>query len=205
LNYCFYICKVIVNAIIYRMDIAERLIAFKDYTGLTNSQFADKAGIPRPTLSQFLNGRNKRMSDDLAAKLHVAYPELNVMWLLFGEGDMVREQNIEFSEGKIEENSGIEGSQLADLSNDIASDIINEDPAESSAIRKNGSRNMDFTTADAVSAFANHTPIDIPDTPQAGASAAAQIMTTETPKKIQSIMVFYSDNSYEIFTPRETR
>ena len=78
------------------MDIAARLIAFKDWTELSNSQFADQAGIPRPTLSQFLNGRNKRLSDDLTAKLHAAFPMLNVMWLLFGEGDMLTDPNIQF-------------------------------------------------------------------------------------------------------------
>ena len=82
------------------MDIVDRLVAYKDYTGLTNSQFADRAGIPRPTLSQFLNGRNKRLSDDMTAKLHAAYPDLNVMWLLFGEGTMVNDANIEISEPK---------------------------------------------------------------------------------------------------------
>jgi len=87
------------------MDIVDRLVAYRDYIGLTSSQFADKAGIPRPTLSQFLNGRNKRLSDDMTAKLHAAFPDLNILWLLFGEGDMVTSANIEISEGKNTEKS----------------------------------------------------------------------------------------------------
>ncbi|MDO4320372.1 MAG: helix-turn-helix transcriptional regulator [Bacteroidales bacterium] len=186
------------------MDIAERLIAFKDYTGLTNSQFADKAGIPRPTLSQFLNGRNKRLSDDLAAKLHVAYPQLNVMWLLFGEGDMVNDKNIEFSEGKNALFSEAIISQGPDLSNDDTvsrpmSSLTDSEPNEIKPTEADV-----FTTSDSATAFGNHTTIDITDTKQAQSQTAAPVIPADPAKKIQSIMVFYSDNSYEIFTPRDS-
>jgi predicted XRE-type DNA-binding protein len=51
---------VIVNRI---MDIISRLKLFLEQNGISNSQFADTCGIPRPTLSQLLNGRNKKVSD----------------------------------------------------------------------------------------------------------------------------------------------
>ena len=62
---------------------------FLDKTGISNSQFADTCEIPRPTLSQLLNGRNKKVSDEVIGKIHRAYPSLNVMWLMFGDGDML--------------------------------------------------------------------------------------------------------------------
>ncbi|MCQ2288933.1 MAG: helix-turn-helix domain-containing protein [Muribaculaceae bacterium] len=70
------------------MDIVSRLKIFLQENGISNSLFADNCGIPRPTLSQLLNGRNKKVSDELIAKIHAAYPMLNVMWLMFGDGDM---------------------------------------------------------------------------------------------------------------------
>ena len=36
-----------------------------EHEQLTNSQFADKCRIPRPTLSQILNGRNKKISEEI--------------------------------------------------------------------------------------------------------------------------------------------
>ena len=36
------------------------------------SQFADNCQIPRPTMSQILNGRNKKISDELISKIHAA-------------------------------------------------------------------------------------------------------------------------------------
>lgn len=70
------------------MDIVTRLKSFIDSHRIPVTQFADQCGIPRPTLSQLLNGRNKKVSDEVVAKIHAAYPDLSIMWLLFGEGSM---------------------------------------------------------------------------------------------------------------------
>lgn len=70
-------------------NVAIRLKGFIDEMGLTNSQFADQCGIPRPSLSQLLTGRNKKISDVIVGQIHAAFPRLSVLWLLFGEGDML--------------------------------------------------------------------------------------------------------------------
>ncbi len=71
------------------MDIVSRIKKFLDENGIPNSQFADNCKIPRPTISQVLNGRNKKISDEVIAKIHHAYPALSITWLLFGEGEMI--------------------------------------------------------------------------------------------------------------------
>ena len=71
------------------MDIVSRLQTYIKYTNLSSSQFADHANIPRPTLSQIIGGRNKKISHELIEKLHLAYPALSVTWLLFGDGPML--------------------------------------------------------------------------------------------------------------------
>lgn len=63
------------------------------FKGLSSTQMADAAGIARPTFSQLLSGRNKKISNELISKLHDAFPELDVMWLLFGEGRMLSISN----------------------------------------------------------------------------------------------------------------
>lgn len=70
-------------------SLASRLKLFIDNRGLSNSQFADQCGIPRPSLSQILSGRNKKVSDVLVGLIHAAFPDLSIVWLLFGEGDML--------------------------------------------------------------------------------------------------------------------
>ena len=67
-------------------SVATRLKLFIDTNDLSSTQFADMCGIPRPTLSQILSGRNKKISDILVGQIHKAFPDLSVVWLLFGEG-----------------------------------------------------------------------------------------------------------------------
>lgn len=94
---CFYICTSNFTITI-TMDFVNRLKFFMDSHGIAISQFADTCRIPRPTLSQILNGRNKKISDELIAKIHAAYPRLSVLWLMFGEGEMESATNMQFSE-----------------------------------------------------------------------------------------------------------
>ena len=82
------------------MDLVNRLKYFLESNNIAISQFADTCRIPRPTLSQILSGRNKKISDELITKIHTAYPELSVLWLMFGEGEMESKPNIEISEAQ---------------------------------------------------------------------------------------------------------
>lgn len=67
------------------MDLLTRLNDFMQKQRMSSSQFADAIGIPRPSMSQILNGRNKKISNEFIEKLHQAFPALDMMWLLFGE------------------------------------------------------------------------------------------------------------------------
>ena len=69
-------------------NIALRLKFLIDNLSLSSSQFADKCDIARPTLSQLLSGRNKKISNLIIEQIHKAYPGLSIVWLMFGEGDM---------------------------------------------------------------------------------------------------------------------
>lgn len=70
-------------------NVAIRLKGFIDSRGLSHSQFADECGIPRPSLSQILSGRNKKISDVIVGQIHKAFPSLSILWLLFNEGSMI--------------------------------------------------------------------------------------------------------------------
>lgn len=73
---------------------ASRLKHFIETQGMSSTQFADTCGIPRPSLSQILSGRNKKVSDILIGAIHSVFPNLNVVWLMFGEGTMFVRDNI---------------------------------------------------------------------------------------------------------------
>lgn len=70
-------------------NFATRLNVFLKFKGISPTAFADICGIPRPSMSQILNGRNKKINDVVVGAIHDKFPELSVVWLLFGEGDML--------------------------------------------------------------------------------------------------------------------
>lgn len=70
-------------------NFADRLKLFMAQEGISTTAFADKCGIPRPSFSQIINGRNKKINDNVVSQIHSAFPSLSVMWLLFGEGEMI--------------------------------------------------------------------------------------------------------------------
>ena len=82
------------------MDIVSRIKEFMNLSQISSSQFADTCNIPRPTISQILNGRNKKISDEIIGKIHSSFPSLSMLWLMFGEGDMLLNKNIEISAAK---------------------------------------------------------------------------------------------------------
>jgi len=55
--------------------------------GLKSSSFADKIGVNRATISHILSGRNKP-SIDFLQKMISSFPDLNLNWIVSGEGFM---------------------------------------------------------------------------------------------------------------------
>lgn len=155
------------------MDIVTRLKIYMDHTGLQISQFADTASIPRPTLSQILSGRNKKISNEVLTKLHNAYPDLNIAWLLFGDGEMDLKGGISTNKPKTAD------TQPAPL------------PSEKPGLFET------FAPGFTQSASANAEP---EETSKRDFSEIVSELP-ESNKRIKSIVVLYSDSSYETFYP----
>lgn len=186
------------------MDLAERLRTFINYKGMGISEFADKAGIPRPTLSQLLSGRNKSVNDVFVKRLHSGFPELNIVWLLFDEGEMVSDANFEISEPQNRQFEGPnhhERPERQEINEATFPSLFDRISEQSGKIAPTAHPEGRKTAENAMP------PSDQPKaTPTERVEAAATrqqepAAAAEAPKRIKNIMVFYTDNSYEIFHP----
>lgn len=65
----------------------DRIKIWIESKGLKSSSFADKIGVNRATISHILSGRNKP-SIDFLHKLISSFPDLNLNWIVSGEGFM---------------------------------------------------------------------------------------------------------------------
>jgi transcriptional regulator with XRE-family HTH domain len=180
------------------MDLATRLKMFISKLGIANSEFADRAGIPRPTLSQLLTGRNKSVNDSFIKKLHETYPTLNIAWLLFAEGDMEIGSNIQTSGGQNDLFADQITAQV--FGNQAESQLQNQNmpmrdySSEKSQMQNNA--NIGNAITNSVDSQLENSTISEDST-----NITENAMTMLSQKRVESIMVFYSDNSFEIFKP----
>ena len=180
-------------------NVAERLKSFIELKGLTYSQFADTCGIPRPSLSQFLTGRNKKMSDVMVGQIHNMFPELSIVWLLFGEGPM---ENIPFHpdsdtsrnfSGNFDDPLYQGGNQAVSGGEKIGFTGIGGNSSEIS--QGNGLKN-DRTESQIIDFKVEKLQSKIKD-------LQSQIENfRKNPRKAVQITVYYDDNTFETFFPR---
>ena len=158
------------------MTIVSRIKEYLSKCNIQSCVFADKCDIPRPTVSQLLNGRNKKVSDDVLSKIHIAYPELSMMWLMFGEGDMINDfgQNeTESLDVQLGENFDFSGELSSDLENQFCQKDVNTMTDVMQSITQNLVRKKNDVVGNCLD------------------------------KSIVNVMVFYSDNSFDSFVPNK--
>lgn len=73
------------------MTIIDRLKLILERVNLTPGSFADKIGVAPATISHILSGRNKYPSAEVMLRLHETYPDIDLNWLLTGEGTLVKD------------------------------------------------------------------------------------------------------------------
>lgn len=161
--------------------VAVRLKSLIEALNLSDSQFADRCSISRPTLSLFLSGKNKKISDIMLSQIHQAFPQVSIIWLLFGEGN-----KFETEKNKIEESLFPDENQIfpdntprkeeeLNLINVIQLENIVKDVV-------NKAFEHSFNTLDDI-IKKNNAPLNL--------------------RKVRSITVYYDDSTFETFSPEK--
>ena len=149
----------------------DRITKIMQKEEMSSVQFAEKIDISPSSLSHILNGRNKP-SLEVVMKIHKACSYVNLLWLLYGDGEMeVQEhhQNLD--------DSGISGMAM-----------LGESPVFASygADDRENRKEMEFRT----SVFA---PKEI---------VREEVKYIEKPaRKITEIRIFFDNGTYETFHP----
>ncbi len=182
-----------INANIGNMEenFATRLKLFMDSIHVQSTQFADMCEIPRPSFSQLLSGRNQKVSDTLIRKIHTAYPELSVMWLMFGEGPMLSSKDV--ADGSNSKNKGNE--------------VENASNAKDSS--KNGQEYSGYADLNALTQpqnKSNHSIYQQLEENKKILELQLQIEKMQkNPRRVAQITVYYDDSTFETFIPSKNR
>ncbi len=69
-------------------SIKQRILLFVDSLNISKRKFYEKTGISRGTLES-----KTGITEDIMAKFIAKYPNINLQWLIKGEGEMVNNHN----------------------------------------------------------------------------------------------------------------
>jgi transcriptional regulator with XRE-family HTH domain len=144
---------------------------------LSASQFADTLGIPRSSISHILSGRNKP-SLDVVQKILIAFPEIPAEELL----DDKRDLSIVVSAPKVKTSPITVTPSLFDAVTPSASESPENNLAEQTIVQSNLRRPRESSQ-------------------KASQPVAAAATTTHLAKKIERVLIFYTDGTFSESKP----
>ena len=161
---------------------------------LSPSQFADRTGIQRASVSHILSGRNKP-SLEVMLKIYESFPGLSMEWLMTGKGDapsgttpVSREVVIQPQAnglfGAMDE-SFVENNNTQPFMNSVAAEMV-APVVKKPRVYPDTVRQNDVTTQ-----------TEKRRTSQARAVSQPPVQQ----RKIKEIRIFYSDGTYETLVP----
>lgn len=71
--------------------IKERILQFIDFKGITKNKFEVTCGLP----ARYVSNIGKTIQSDAIEKIVLNYPDINLTWLITGNGEMVVDQDKE--------------------------------------------------------------------------------------------------------------
>lgn len=157
----------------------ERIKRIMDSENMTPARFADSLQIGRAVISHILNGRNNP-SLDVITRILTQMPDIDSEWLLTGTGTMYKSQS---------NNHTIDirnQSSLPDLFSQLSQE--NENPVYSTK------ETEDYK-------YRKENIVELHQKEEQE-SVKERIIYKEAPsKKVKQIIIYYTDNTFEAFTP----
>lgn len=172
--------------------IEERIRHIMETQGMNQQMFAERTGIAPATLSNIFKGRTRATNNQTMA-LHRAFPNLNVNWLLFGEGEMfglphTAEHPTATSSDPSSKADGAVPSRPCQSSFAVEGSIV---PQAAKQRSQTDGCLRDGCKGDALSSSgATALPLDVP------------VSSERKHRRVEEIRVFYDDGTYEVFTPQ---
>ncbi|MCI1647655.1 MAG: helix-turn-helix domain containing protein [Bacteroides sp.] len=153
------------------MNIKDRFKIIMDREKLTAGAFAESIGVAQATISHILGARNKYPSTEVILRLHQRYEDINLEWLLTGEGEMTNGT-----------------SSIKTLSDEIDYPLFNENVINTDKGANDSENRKEIASKTHIQS--NKEPVK-----------QEIIYRERPPRKITEIRIFFDDNTYETFKP----
>ena len=176
------------------MNERERIELLMKCYNLSPSQFADRTGIQRASVSHIISGRNKP-SLEVMLKIYEAFPGLDMKWLMTGIGDAPTGQASEPVAGASQESLFTEQPVTPQVENTLFTapaepvrPVVEELKPRRAAVQQPLREKA------------------VPDPRSRRSSQGgrlAQMAAMQPDKKIKEIRIYYSDGTYETLIPEK--
>ena len=183
---------------VYNME--NRIRTIMEHEQMSQQEFAQKLGLSPATLSNIFNGKTRPTNNHVQA-IHKAFPNINISWLLFGEGEMYISGTDSSIGGVADCSDASTPMTLFDDTNSYVSPPANgeEDSAfgrnEKSMSQKHG-KNPSNTVPDSMQSRRSVHQIS-----EINMSSNNVKIIDNRPRRIKEIRVFFDDGTYESFVP----
>lgn len=175
------------------MNERDRIELLMKSYNLSPSQFADKTGIQRASVSHILSGRNKP-SLEVMLKIYEAFPGLSMEWLMAGLGDGPSVNAPVEKEETVQPVAGLFGAF-----EDIAETEPSSYPVVNDVVADVVMRRNKIVKPRREEVPAQQTERNV--------RRASQVRTTVqqavVQRKIKEIRIFYTDGTYETLVPEK--
>ncbi|MBP7101849.1 MAG: helix-turn-helix transcriptional regulator [Bacteroidales bacterium] len=178
----------------------ERIKKLLEEKNLSQSSFADLIGVGRPNVTHLMKGRNN-FSQIIASNTLLAFPDINPMWLLKGEGNMYKPAKT--NNTKIESANELKNKKM-DTEIMFPDSFENyTEEQENQLSNKNmisqGDLNIsEDTKSDTGISHADEATIRTSTSQLSGNETLSSI----NKRKIEKIVFFYTDQTFEEYYPK---
>jgi DNA-binding XRE family transcriptional regulator len=178
-------------------NMIDRIKQIMEHYQMSPASFAEQIGINRSNLTHLFSGRNQP-SLELAKKILHCYPEIKTEWLIMGVGEMMRSVEEKELNVKIQ-------NERKNYSEQAEPDLFTVNLSTKNAVMDNAPENaVDVVKKN--NEQISDSPRDI-EKPELSPIIPHQV-EKEAPlshpalPSVKKIVFFYSDNSFEVFHPK---
>ena len=188
------------------MNERDRIEYLMNLYGLTPSQFSDKTGIQRASVSHILSNRNKP-SLEILLKIYHAFEGVELAWLVAGEGNppTLSSENADIQEADATDTVNIPNdAQRASnmLFSFMDDDVKTQNDADRQMTQEAVPAQKVVEEVAESEAIKKHAAVsDVCDNMEnRGVSLAIE---ADSDKRIKEIKIFYNNGTYETFLPEK--
>ena len=188
------------------MNERDRIEYLMNLYMLTPSQFADRTGIQRASVSHILSSRNKP-SLEVIHKIYNAFPEVDVAWLFMGKGEPPQNPDITNVDSTEDEPAVQEDGARQPVATTLFPSLMETEGEMASAAAKPVRERVvaPQSVAQEVNNVSVPASTDVNDaTNDEEARAVLDVsLKADVSKRIKEIKIFYDNGTYETFVPEK--